>query len=226
MVNDSKILGIIISGNDWKDILSSIIIEENMDPKNLDIKVLADTFMQYLNKMENFDFRVPGRFILISSILLRMKCEKLLEEDHNQKKTESVEEDIRLEDSPLLTPPIIRKTTKKVTLPDLVSALNKAFEFREKKEQKKVFLRQKVEDLIEPEKNIEDRISEVFETIKSKGDMMIISDIILNWNKDNIVKFFVPMLHLMLRKKIILYQDEDFGKITIKVRSDDHESDD
>ena len=140
MIDEDKLIKNIILGSDWQEVLANIVVEEGMDPLSVDLVKLADSFMSYLSRLKEFDFRIPARFILIAAILLRMKCELLLEEEMKKEKIEGgAASELNIE-VPILSPPIARKPTRKVTLDELVSALNKAFEFKEKKENIQVII--------------------------------------------------------------------------------------
>jgi len=134
MLDEDKMIRTIILGSDWQEVLASIVIEEGMDPKEIDIIKLAGQFTLYLQRLQKFDFRVPARFILISAILLWMKCEALFEEEEEIRKEKEQLPPIDITNIPQLSAPIERRPTRKVTLDELITALNKAFEFKERKE--------------------------------------------------------------------------------------------
>jgi chromatin segregation and condensation protein Rec8/ScpA/Scc1 (kleisin family) len=217
-IDDSKLIQTIVVGRDWQEILTTIIVEDGMDPLNIDITHLADKFMTHLTTLQKFDFRVPGRFILIASILLRMKCETMLDEDIKKEDIKGEEiPPLDISNVPDLTPPIMRKPTRKVTLTELIGALNKAFEFREKKEIKKFNLVNRVERLIEPEEDIEEKIQRVMNRIVSREGTMTLRDIVPDWNKRDIVDTFLPVLYLSNRGTIHCEQEEMFSDIKIRV---------
>lgn len=218
-IDENKLIQTIVLGTDWQEVLSSIIVEEGLNPTNVDILRLTDAFTFYLRRLQSFDFRIPARFILIAAILLRMKCELMLEEE--EKKLEIRGEAppaLNIENVPVLTPPITRKPTRKVTLTELVTALNKAFEFKERKEGKQIRLRRAVERLIEPEEDIELRIKHIFDEILKHGTIMKFSDIVPTWRRKDIVETFMPLLYLCLRGKVTCEQEEFFKDITIRIR--------
>jgi segregation and condensation protein A len=216
VIDENKLIKSIVLGSDWQEVLANLVVEEGMDPLSVDIVRLADSFMLYLNKLKEFDFRVPARFILIAAILLRMKCELLLEEEMKKEKIEgSAVPELNVE-VPILTPPITRKTTRKVTLDELITALNKAFTFKEKKETKRLRIRKAAEQLIEPAEDIELKIKEIFnEILKGKRKF---SDIVPVWRRKDIVTIFMPLLYLTQRGKISCEQEEFFKEIYIKLR--------
>jgi segregation and condensation protein A len=216
-MNEAKVIQTIVLGTDWQEVITSLVAEEEMDPVSIDLIKLVDAFMLYLQKLKEFDFRVPARFILVAAILLRMKCELLLEEEEKKRAEAEKIPPINIENVPLLESPIMRRPTKKVTLTDLINALNKAIDFKERKEEKSVMIRRAVERLIEPEEDIELKIKSIFDKIAKKYSMKF-SELVIVWKRKDIVDAFLPLLYLEQRGKIICEQEEMFKDISIKVR--------
>lgn len=220
MTDERNLIKTIIVSNDWQEVLETIIVEEGMDPSNIDIMELTENFLKYIQTMEKFDFRVPARFILIAAILLRMKCELMFAKEKDKKEKKDDVPVINVDNVPLLEPPGVRVPTKPVTLNDLVSALEKAFEFSKSKEEKKVRMVQKVEELISVEKrDIESDIQLIFEKILKQtegGKQTKITSLTERWIKEEIVKVFLPLLHLETRGKISCEQEKMFGEIYVK----------
>lgn len=222
MVDESRLIRTIVLGADWQEVLEDIVVEEGMDPLGIDLIRLAEAFMEYLQNLKTFDFRIPARFILIAAVLLRMKCELMLEEE--EKKAAMSEEKLpalNIEDIPQLSPPLVRKPTRKVTLDELIRALNKTIEFKERKESREIRLRRAVETLIEPEEDIEMRISSVFERVAGAGEIKF-SDLVPRWERKEIIGVFMPLLYLCIRSKVSCEQAEMFGEIYIKVLEEPH----
>jgi segregation and condensation protein A len=221
VIDENKVIQTIILGSDWQDVLTTLVGEEGMDPLDIDITKLADSFMSYLQKVERFDFRVPARFILVAAILLRMKTELLLEEEEKKQLRQSENiQPINIEDVPMLIPPLIRMPTRKVTLEELIGALNKAFEFKEKKETKNIRMRHAIEKLIEPEVDIELRIKNVYEKIV-KHNTIKFSDLVPSWHRTKIVETLLPVLYLSQRSKVVCDQPEMFDDIIITLVDSD-----
>ena len=148
--------------------------------------------------------------------MLRMKAELLLDEEEEKISKTPQSEPLNI-DVPLLLPPITRKPTRKVTLNELVSALNKAFDFQERKEGKKLRMRRAIERLIEPEDDIEVRIKEIYEEIVSRKAITF-SQLGPAWKKMEIVKTFLPLLHLATRDMVTCEQEEMFKEIFIRIK--------
>src|SRR3989338_11457618 len=106
MLDENEVIKTIILGSDWQDVLSSLVVEEGMDPISVDLIKLTEAFMSYLHKLKDFDFRIPARFILIAAILLRMKCELILEEEEKQAEIKGESPPaLNIENIPSLSPP-------------------------------------------------------------------------------------------------------------------------
>jgi segregation and condensation protein A len=114
MFDEQNLIKNIFSGMDWQEILEEIVISEGMDPWEVDIVKLTDTFMSYLQTMQKFDFKIPGRFILIAAILLRMKCEILFEEEEEKETKKEEIPPIDISQIPQLSPPMMRVPSRKV----------------------------------------------------------------------------------------------------------------
>lgn len=216
MIDENKLIRTIVLGSDWQEVLANLVVEEGMDPLSIDIVKLAESFMVYLKRLKEFDFRIPARFILIAAILLRMKCELLLEEEITKEKIEGESIPLLNVEVPILTPPVLRKPTRKVTLDELITALNKAFAFKEKKETKRLRIRRAAEQLIEPAEDIELKIKEIFNEIL--GGKRKFSDIVPVWRRKDIVETFMPLLYLTHRGKVSCEQEEFFKEIYINLR--------
>jgi segregation and condensation protein A len=213
-IDESQLIKTIVMAADWQEVVETIVVEEGLDPLNIDITKLVDAFMGYLQKIEGFDFRIPARFILIASILLGMKCELLLEKEEEKELKNIDIPKLNLE-APLLIPPLLRKPTKKVTLIDLINALNKTMEIKRRKES--VFITKRPEiEIIEPE-DIEERIEETYEIIKNTG-MIRFSDLVPTWKRKEIIDTLMPLLHLAQRGLVICEQEEIFKDIYIKLK--------
>jgi len=217
VVNEDEIMNTIVKGFDWEDVLTSIVVEHGLDPENISISKLADSFITYLHKTEFKDFRIPARFVLVAAILLSMKVEAVLQEEEERLSgLDTSALNVQLE-APLLIPPSERTATRPVNLTDLISALNKAFEIKEKKEP---FLHKPPPKLpIPPQKpkDIELRVKELYDKIQKKG-IMKFSDLVPVWKRADIIYAFLPMLYLAHRGKIECRQDKLFREITIKLR--------
>ena len=215
--------------SNWEEVLEYVITEEGMDPWDIDIVKLADALVDYIKKMQTLDFKVPSRIIIIAAILLRMKVVLLLEEDEEKEEKEEKEEElIDLSQVPDLETPIKRIPRRKVTLEELIVALEKAFRTKEIRETKKIRARKRVEELIEGEEDIGERIERLYRQITSileelKSGEITFDKLVPKWERNEIVDKFLPLLHLSQEGKVSCEQKEIFKDIYIRLKEDMNE---
>jgi len=210
------ILELIISGSDFQTVLKEIIIEEGLDPWNIDIVKLSDSLLKYLSQLEEINFRIPARFILVASILLRLKSETLVskeEEEFENKET------IDIEGLDILEPPVERIPLRNITFEELTKALEKVIEKEEKKRMTRLNKEKKIEELRKVvEIEIEDYIEKVFKELIKITKTTFYE---LTKNKENleVARYFIALLHLANQQKIKIHQENLFDDFHIELRN-------
>ncbi|MFH0836574.1 MAG: segregation/condensation protein A [Candidatus Aenigmatarchaeota archaeon] len=218
IIDEEKLIRTIVLGADWQEVLSSIIIEHDLDPMNIDITKLSQEFLVYIHNMKDFNFRIPARFILVAAVLLTMKCEKIMEEEEKQlNKLEKREYEHLDIDVPLVTAPIKREPTRKVTLSELISAMSKVIDIKTKKDRIIKIDRHSPLISIQKAEDIEKRIEVIYDKIKNKG-LISFSDIVRVWKRKDIIYALLPMLTLINRNLVECDQEEHFKEIYIKLK--------
>ena len=152
-MNEEELLNLIIKEQDWEQLIYNIVTVENIDPMNVDLVKLATSFLEYVRKVEELDFRIPARVVLVAAILLKMKMDYLFP---NGEKFTEVEEGLsevelsRIDFTALkeyldkFKVPIVRRPVRKVTLEELVEALKKAIAVEERRVQRKIIVKRKL----------------------------------------------------------------------------------
>lgn len=145
---NDKIFDIIVDKDDvtWRSIIFELVKTEQMDPWDIDIGVLTRRYIETLNKMKELNFRISGKVLLAASILLRIKSERLVGKDideFDRLLTPQEEEELLYEESPAsliseeerynLIPRTPQPRTRKVSIYDLVGALQKALEVKRRR---------------------------------------------------------------------------------------------
>ncbi|MEM5804257.1 MAG: segregation/condensation protein A [Candidatus Aenigmatarchaeota archaeon] len=228
MLSDKQLIDLMIKEPSWEDVILKIVAEEGMQPWNIDLVKLADVFIDYLNRMEQLDLRVPARFVLVTAILLRMKSDVLVEKRVRSIIPESDKplsaELERLARLPPLQPPVVRMPVSNVSVEELLTALRKAFEVSERRIEKKERIRQRVHAAMPPqeEENISERIDRLFNRIQSalqeiQGTVEF-SKLLKGWERREIIRTLLPMLHLSQEGKIKYEQPELFKEIYIELK--------
>lgn len=220
----------------WQAILYDLIKTEQLDPWDIDIKILAERYAQVVREMENANFFVSSKVLLACAILLRLKSEiltnqyiKELDEaiygrkDDKRYSLERIELDE--DELPILVPRTPMPRYKKVTLQELMASLNKAMETETRRIKRDIRVRQanKSALVVLPNKDripLKDRISMVLAKIKEhlkkpSNDHMKFSH--LAQSKEERLVSFIPILHLSNNNQIYLYQQEHFGEIHMRL---------
>jgi segregation and condensation protein A len=215
----------------WQTIIYDLIKTEQLDPWDIDIGILADKYIEIIQQLEEADFFISSKVLLACSLLLRLKSEILANsyiQDLNnelygrgdEKKYELERIEIDEGELPLLIPKTPMTRHKKVTLKELMSALNQAIETENRRIKREIKGKQTEKSIltIMPRKNhipLKIRIKNIFNFIKShieKGNKNIEFSILAP-SKEEKLASFVPILHLSNESKIYLRQQTHFGDI-------------
>lgn len=215
----------------WKSIIYDLINTEQLDPWDINITLLANMYLEKIKVLEEANFFVSSKILYAASLLLKLKSDSLLNshlksideilfgEKEELKKEEKLE---MPENLPELNPktPLPRK--KKVSLDELMNALNKAMKTEKRRIRKEVDkkIAEKEVDVVVPETkpSIKDRIKKVYSMVmtsfKKKGRKIGYSELTGN-KKEEKISCFLPCLHLHNQKKLFLEQQGHFSEIYI-----------
>ena len=222
----------------WQTILYDLVKTEEMNPWDIDISLLARKYLETVKKLQDMNFAISGKVILASAILLKIKSQKLVEEDIvrfesiiNPPEEEFIPEGLDQESMEALgenkivvIPKMPQPRRRKVSLQDLISALQKALRV----DQRRMIRREyalNIPIVIPPERkvNINNIIDQIYNRITSifKTEKKLTFDRFVSSNRrEDKIAAFVPLLHLDHQRKIDLLQEEHFGDIEIKMRRD------
>ena len=233
-MQEHNLLQMIIKQQSWENLIRNIVSIEGIDPWNVDLIKLTDSFLKYIENLRILDFRIPAKVVLVAAILLKMKSEILCPSVKAQQTEYSFEDlelmgeydRIREQLSRLsLQPGIRRKVKRKVTLDELVNALKKAMRVEERRERRKRKLGRRLRREIDlGEEDIEKRINDLMLEIdglltKLKAEKVEFSKLVKKWERDSIVRHFLPLLHLSTRGKVATEQEKFFDEIFISKRA-------
>jgi segregation and condensation protein A len=235
-INENQIYTL-ITGEEvsWQSIIHDLIKTEQLDPWNIDIGVLADKYLTTIQEMEEENFYVSSKVLLACSILLRLKTD-ILANSYIQELNEAlfgrkeVQKTLDLEqyiidekELPLLVPKSPMARHRKVTLDELMSALNKAIntENRRIKRSIKTSQAKKAAEMVLPKNHfipLKVRIKKIVEIIN--GHLTISSNKHIEFTKlasekEEKLAAFLPILHLSNDKHIHTYQPIHFEEIFI-----------
>ncbi len=208
----------------WKTILIDLVKSERMNPWDIDLVELAEKYWQKIQNMERSSLRIPANAILASAILLKLKARTIklssIEEEEEETKEISQEEMAMIEESI----PELRGQRQfregKITLDELVVSIERILL---KTKQRQSILRQKeipeFKFFLE-EKNIEQKIEEVYSRIKERCDsqgLVTFTALLDKRTPLEMVECFIPLLFLVNGGKLNAWQEEWFGEIMISI---------
>jgi len=240
---EDKIFKLLVESDDiaWKDIIFDLVRKEQMDPWDVDICGLAKKYVDMLKQAKELDFKISGKVVLAAALLLRMKSKRLVGSDLDEFDRllagNQVDEDdfydgiaamrdvsqIPEAERIKLIPRTPQPRKRKVSVYDLVNALEKALEVKKRR----IIKSMPSLEVEQPKRNkdigmvirqVYDRILDFFvgEGVKS----LSFSTLVPSKTKEDKIYTFVPLLHLSNHRKIDLEQNKHFGEISIKLRKD------
>jgi chromatin segregation and condensation protein Rec8/ScpA/Scc1 (kleisin family) len=226
-MEEKDIVDLISKDYTWEQIIYQVVAWEGMDPWNVDLVSFADYFLKFIKRAKELDFRVPAKYIIISSVLLRMKSDHLhfLDVIHGGEDMVYEEPNVhdvkveRVEINPI-TMPARRQPKSRVAVSELVDALKKVLKSEEKRKVRGIRRRQQI---VIDEEDISKRIDEVYSRIKElmgkmKGEEVKFSKLIDRCSRKEVADTFLPLLHLDNEKKVDCRQENVFDEIFIRKR--------
>ncbi len=219
----------------WQTIIYDLIRTEQMDPWDIDVSVLAQKYIETVNKLQEMNFFISGKVLLASAILVKIKSNKLMDEDiagFDNYLFNTGEEELSLgdlEEQPRvrITPPTLAIKTpqarkRKVNLQDLINALQKALEVNQRRVIRKIREEKGYKLPVIPERKVDVSrlIKEMYEKMMGffqKKETITFTKLIPTERKEDKILTLIPLLHLDTQGKIDMVQEEPFGEIEIKI---------
>ena len=225
----------------WQAIIYDLIKTEQLDPWDIDLQILAQKYVTTIQALEDADFFISSKVLLACSLLLRLKSEILVNsyiQDLNDalygkkddKRYELERINIDEDELPILTPRTPMARHKKVTLKELMKALDHAINTENRRIKKEIKGRQAQKSALTvmPKNNyvpLKVRIKSIFGIVNNhinQGNSHMKFHHMVE-SKEEKLASFVPVLHLSNNGKIFLRQPEHFEDIhmTLKIHGDE-----
>ncbi len=204
----------------WKELLVELVATEKLDPWNIDIVKVADSFFKTVREMQQFDFRVPANIILACAILLKYKSRVLAFHEEEEALPEAVPEE---EDGGAVQQLELKgriPPKRQITLNELVGEMERVMKYEKIERNAPKPQPMPVVDLEIGEYDIESEIERVFGRVKEKADsegVLLFSTLLEGGRPEHVMEALTPLLHLAQRKDISLRQDRFFDEIFIRV---------
>jgi len=237
-----KIFNMLVNEDEltWQTIIFDLVKKEQMNPWDININLLAVKFIDMVKQFKEMDFRISGRVVLAAAILLRLKSSKLLDEDIGEldklfASNENLEQEFydeleaeiasgaifpngEINDKFQLVPRTPQPRKRKISVYDLVDALNKALEVKERREDRMPGEAPEVkvpENVIDISIVIQDILHQIRNHYSGDSNQLTFSQLLPSESKEDKIYTFVPLLHLSNQRKIDMDQTEHLGEINI-----------
>jgi len=236
--NEDKIFDILFDQDEisWQAIIHELIKTEKMDPWNIDVSLISEKFIKLLAEMQKMDFRISGKVILAAAFFLKIKSDKLLKEDiafldslinpiDNPEEfldmldDASMELRLRAHEKPVLKYRTPQPRKRKVSVYDLIDALEQALVVEQRRNYNRFANQSKVK-VKRPTKSkdmtliIDDLYKKIKITLKNVK-VVWFKQLIPSESKEDKINTFVPLIFLDNQRKIRIEQKIHFGDIKI-----------
>lgn len=206
----------------WKELIMMLVETNKLDPWNIDITKIVDSYIETVSKMKMLDMFMPANVIFAASVLLRIKSDtmRFFEEPSEEFYDESAPRPERPEVE-MLVPRLRKQPPSKITLQQLMDALEEAIKIESKKVERDSIAEEPIKLNIEIE-DIDSKIEQVYKLVKENSDPYGIASFrsVSRYFPDGyglLMDFFVPLLYLHNKGTVAMSQDEFFGEIMIKI---------
>ncbi|HLF54103.1 MAG TPA: ScpA family protein [Candidatus Nanoarchaeia archaeon] len=233
-----RIFSLLVEDNEisWKAIIFDLISSEQMNPWDVDVSLLTQKYIARLHQLKERDLKVSGKVLLAAAILLRIKSVRLVGDDltdfdrliagadlTQEQFYDDLEQELAageqkgLQEEYDLLPRLPQARRRKVSVLDLVRALEKALEVKQRR-----VLQSVPPPLPLPARkfDVTAAISSLFQRIRSlfsAHKTLTFNQLLPSDSKQDKVYTFIPLLHLANHQKVELEQAEPFGDIKITV---------
>lgn len=208
----------------WRELLTELVTSNRLDPWDIDIVKVVDSYLKIVRRMKVLDLKVPANIILAASILLRMKSESLSifeinEMQQLEPEPDGIEERTRPNvDS--LVPRARMQPRRKITLNELLEALDDAIKVQEERHINFERIHAPINIVID-EKDIDEKKDIVTKAIRNAVDRKGFTTFsaLANSFKNSgsiILDLFVPLLFLAQDNAVLIMQENFFDEIFIK----------
>ncbi len=224
----------------WQTLLLELVKAEDMDPWDIDVSELSHKYIGMVKEMRKTDLRVSGKVLLAASILLRIKSQRFLNDDiasfdnmmyEPEEETDFLEEgegqkiDRDLYKKLKLIPKTPQPRKRKVSIYDLVDALQQALEVNKRRIERipvvNIQIPEKKVDISQIMGNVFGKIMGIFKTEGKKT--VKFSQLVPDDTKAGKVYTFIPLLHLYNQRKIDLEQEGHFADFDILLNKNHNE---
>jgi len=214
-------------------ILVELAKDGKINPWDVDVVQLTDTFLNRIEELQKMDLRISSRTLLYSAILLRMKSSLILEPEVEEEEDFDPgffddEELPEPDEFPVPKLPVRRISTRPVTLNELIVELKKAEKTLSRKNEKRARLAAEEHDIPDAPMANEDVLGIAHDEAIGSRLALIWARLVELFMTQPVVEFsalthlsedrimdYLSLLFLASSRKIWLFQNELFGELHI-----------
>jgi segregation and condensation protein A len=213
-----------VQNSTWRELLIELVTSNKLDPWDIDISKVLDEYLSVVRRMKVLELKVPANIVLATSILLRMKSDTLsifTQVNMEEASADSAEMHTARPEVDALMPRSRMQPKRKVTLEELLSALDSAIKVETERKIEHERMVAPINIVIETE-DIDEKKEKLMKSITSIADkegmttFSILSSEFSDLEKI-LTNVFVPVLFLAHENKIGIFQEDFFGEILIKI---------
>jgi segregation and condensation protein A len=204
----------------WKDVLVELVKKNELNPWDIDIVDLVERYIEVVKSLKVLDLRVPANIILAAAILLRLKSDTLELEEHPEEA--QAQEDFTRPYVPVdeLSIRLRLPPKRRVTLNELIGALEEAMKLKELKEVQAASETRMV-PLVFDHADVEVEVEKVYSLVKRNLDAskMVTYSLLFDAAKseNSLLEVFIPLLFLACKDRVLLLQETFFGEIIVSL---------
>ncbi len=208
----------------WRELLYELVETNKLDPWDIDIVKVVDGYVSLVRQMKVMDLRLPANIILAAAILLRLKSDtlKIFELPKEEVPDELVAAGPRiLPEVPPLSPRLRLQPNRKVTLTELMQALDDAMRLKEKKEMYAETIPEPMQFVID-KVDIDTKIENIYSLVKANADktgLTTFANLANTFSNSEsiLLELFIPLLFLAHKERVALAQEKFFDEIFVKI---------
>lgn len=224
------------------DLLLDLIEKNEMDIRDIQISVIAQQYLDFLNQMRELNLEIAGDFLVVAATLLYIKSKMLLPLDEDEKEEEGPDPRTLLIEK-LIEYQTFKKAAQELGV--LETERGKAFTRQiadfylgeldvDEPEVVDTFSanlydllqafhqvlakssKELVHEVYEEEISIEEKIDHIKKRLAQEGKFTFVSLFGTKWTRNELIATFLAMLELTRLKAVRIFQDKVFGEIMIE----------
>ena len=223
----------------WRTILLDLVKNEQMDPWDVNLTLLTKKYLQVIREMKEHDLKISGKILLAAALLLRIKSTHFIDKDlaefdqllyqtadegEDWENLSEEQKEQRVKEKYKLIPRNPQPRSRKVSIHDLIQALQKAMESKKRilaqQRPVKYIIHKKGMDIVEVIYDLYHKIMYYSNKEETQDKRITFTQLLPPQSGKQEKAFtFIPLLHLESLQKIETEQKKPFDEIYITLKA-------